>query len=110
MLDRLLETVEKTEGELEGDHFVLQALAQLSAEHPLVVARILNLIVRSVGVRRHQTIHVYLDEIKEALLQIYKSNKKDARLIADKIIEYLTKLGFEDLRHIPDLARSAKKI
>ncbi len=105
MLERLLETAEKTEGELDGDHCVFAALAALSEQYPLLCAKILKLVAFSESAKRSQLIRLYADATKSCLIDIYRSRKKDVILVADSIIDHLTKLGLEDMRNVPEFAR-----
>ena len=105
MLEHLLETAEKTEGELDGDHCVFAALVALSGQYPLLCSRILKLVSYSESAKRHQLMRLYADETKHCLIYIYRSRKKEAILIADSIVDHLTKLGLEDMRNVPELAK-----
>lgn len=99
MLSQLLKTVKITKGEIEGDHWVIKTLNKLSIEYPLLCIEILDLIIRNKDNRRH-TPAVYRKEIEAIISNVFKSENQQAKKICNKSIDYLTKMGFENLRHI----------
>ncbi len=99
MLENLIWTLEKTEGDVDGEFKVIQALAELADKHPLACAKVISLVTRS-RVREKVIFHTNEDEIGQALKKIYASKNKDALELADGIVDHLTKLGFERFRYI----------
>lgn len=99
MLERLIDTLGKTGGALEVDFEALSTLSALASDHPLLCARALSLIVLSKSADRLML--GYNDDLREALSRLYSTANADAIVIAEKVIDHLTKLGFETYRTIP---------
>jgi SOS-response transcriptional repressor LexA len=108
MLDRLIQTLEKTEGDVDGEFKVMQALAELADKYPLACAKVISLVTRS-RVREKVIFHTNEDEIGQALKKIYASKNKTAIELADGIVDHLTKLGLERFRYIKTPAEAEKK-
>jgi hypothetical protein len=98
-VNQLLKTAEKTQGTLEGDHWIGIALSKIAHRFPVQSAKILNLLVRSENTRGHFTF-VYENEITEILKSVFESKVPEAEKIGDMVVDYLTKMGFEKFRFI----------
>jgi hypothetical protein len=103
MLDRLIDTLEKTGGDIEADFHVLSVLLTLAVKHPQLCAKALSLIVRSNSADRLTL--GYNEDIPRILAAIYSTGDTEAVGLAEKIIDHLTKLGFESFREIPQTQR-----
>ena len=104
MLERLIETLEKTGGDIDPDFQVLCVLVSLARTHPRLCAQALSLIVRSRSADRVTLGH---DESLPGILDaIFSTGDAAAVGIAEKIIDHLTKLGFENFRIISTHERS----
>ncbi len=102
MLEKLLETLELTQGGIEGDHVVLKTLNELAEAHPLLVVKCLNLIVRSTT-NRDFTLQIYTPEIREALKKILTSKDSETIKLARKVVDHLLRLEFREYKNIEDL-------
>jgi|CZKX01.1.fsa_nt_gi hypothetical protein len=103
MLDRLIDTLEKTGGDIEADFHVLSVLLALAVRHPQLCAKALSLIVRSRSADRLTLGHD--ENIPRILTALYSTEDAAAIAIAENIIDHLTKLGFETFREIPQAHR-----
>lgn len=101
MLERLLRTVEKTKGDINGEYLVMDALNSLSEEHPLLCAKILKHIFASSS-RRDRYAFLHMGELRSALEKILKNIDEEAKKVAHDTVDYLLKLGFDDLRTLGD--------
>lgn len=104
MLEHLLETIEKTKGDLGGEFIVMDTLESLATEYPLLCAKITKIICTSNTSRNH-FIFMYMEKVRAILLKILQSKNQDAIKIADDTIDHLLKLGYEDSRNLNDLAK-----
>lgn len=102
MLERLYETLRITEGEIDGEHFVLKTLANLSEEYPAITSKCLDLIARCVS-NKDWTLQVYISEIKTVLKNANASGEEEAKEQSKKTIDFLLRLGFRELREIDDV-------
>jgi hypothetical protein len=102
MLERLIETLVKTGGDIEGFH-VLRELLALAVRQPQLCAQALALIVLSKSADRLTLGHD--EDIPRILAALYSTGDAGATNIAEKIIDHLTKLGFETFRTIPQTQR-----
>lgn len=100
-LESLLETVRITKGVLEGENWVIKTLSKLSKDYPLLCANILNIIIRPQDPQNY-FLSVYEEEIKNTLVNIFRVGNKSAKKIGDQIVDFLTKMGFENIRYIKD--------
>ncbi len=103
LLEHLLQTVEKTKGDINGEFFVMDTLKALAGEYPLLSAKILKFIFASSD-RRNGYAFLHMEELKDTLLKIIRSNDEEAKKVVHEIIDFLLKLGFEDLRTLIDTA------
>jgi len=103
MLARLIETLEKTKGDIAEDFHVLRGLLALTVEHPELCTQALLLIVRSRSADRLTLGHN--EDVPRILDAIYATGDAGAVSIAEKIIDHLTKLGFENFRTISQTQR-----
>ncbi len=99
MLKQLQLTVEKTKGELEGVHVVVKTLDELAADYPAQCVEILNRMIRFTDTR-YQMLYVYVERIENILKTAYASKNVSAIKQAEKAIDYLVRLGFEQMRQI----------
>jgi hypothetical protein len=106
MLERLLKTVEKTKGDINGEFIVMDTLKALAGEHPLQCGKILKQIYTSSN-RRDRYAFLHTGELKDALIEILHSTDEEAKKTANEIVDYLLKLGFEDLRTLVDSVKTA---
>ena len=98
MLERLIETLQKSEGAVEADTYVFDALSALAAAHPRLCGEALMLIVKS---RYTERLMLYSSAKVQHILATMHGHADDgSRDLAVRIIDHLTKLGFEDYRHI----------
>jgi hypothetical protein len=97
MLDMLLRTLEVTKGEVAGEHLVIKALNKLAPVHPLLVAKILMLIVKSTA-NKNYTLQVYREEVRDALRAVLDSRITEAKSIGQKILDYLLRLGLTEFK------------
>lgn len=102
MLERLLKTVEKTKGDIDGEFIVMNSLQELAGEHPLLCAKITKYIFASSN-RRDRYTFLHMSELHNTLVKILQSKNEEAIKISRETIDYLLKLGFEDFRNIADL-------
>ena len=98
MLDRLIETLGKSGGAIQADNYVLDALAKLSPAHPRLCGEALTLIVKSPYTERWML--GSSTQVQRVLTTIYGNVDAGIKDLAIKLIDYLTKLGFENYRHI----------
>jgi hypothetical protein len=98
MLERLIETLTKTEGALAADFYALEALAKLAPIYPELCARALSLIVKSRSTDRWTMAD--RKEISSILTTVHTNADPDINELAANIIDHLTKLGFESYRAI----------
>lgn len=105
MLERLIETLEKTGGDIEADFHVLSVLLTLAVKHPQLCAQALSLIVRSRSADRLTLGHD--ENIPRILASLYSTGDAEAIGLAENIIDHLTKLGFENYRTIPQVQRKS---
>jgi len=103
MLARLIETLEKTKGDIVDDFHVLRELVGLTVRHPELCAQALLLIVRSRSAD-HLTLG-HNEDIPRILDAIYSMGDASAIGIAEKTIDHLTKLGFENFRTLGQTQR-----
>ncbi len=108
MLGRLIETLEKTGGDIEADFHVLSVLLALSAKHPQLCAKALSLIVRASSADRLTLGHD--ENIPRILAALYSTGDAAAIGLAENIIDHLTKLGFETFRKIPQTERKSLEL
>jgi hypothetical protein len=104
MLEQLLKTVEKTKGDVNGEFIVMHSLDILAPEYPLLSAKILKLIFASTS-RRDRYVFLHVAELRSALIKILKTNNDEAKKVAHQTIDYLLKLGVEDMKNLEDLAK-----
>lgn len=103
MLEQLLKTVEKTKGDVNGEFIVMHSLDTLASEYPLLCAKILKLIFASTS-RRDRYVFLHVAELRSALIKILKTDTEEAKKVAHQTIDYLLKLGVEDMKNLEDLA------
>jgi hypothetical protein len=103
MLRRLIDTLEKTGGDIEADFHVLSVLLVLAVKHPQLSAQALFLIVRSKSADRLTLGHN--EDIPRILAALYSTHDADSIGIAENVIDHLTKLGFETYRTISQVQR-----
>jgi len=107
MLERLLKTVQKTKGDVDGEFVVMDSLVALSEKYPDLCAKITKEIFTS---RRHRDGYIFMHkgELRSVLENILKNGSKDAKKDVGDTIDYLLKLGYEDLRTIGDVSKNPK--
>jgi hypothetical protein len=98
MLQRLIETLVKTDGDIEVDFQVLSALLALTPRHPLLCAKALSFMVHSKSADRLMLGHN--EDLPRILAALYATNDAEAIRMAEKMIDHMTKLGFEAYRTI----------
>lgn len=103
MLERLLETLKGTKGEVEGHMIVLAALKDLARSYPLPSVEILDLMVKCRS-QKSYFLSAYSGEMKHILGEILRSEDAAGKKIALRLVDHMTKLGFEDFR---DLVRES---
>jgi hypothetical protein len=101
MLERLLKTVEKTKGDIDGEYLVMGTLDALSEEYPLLCVKIIKHIFASTS-RRDRYVFLHMGELRSVLTKVLKNGDDEAKKIVHETIDYLLKLGFEDLRTLGD--------
>jgi hypothetical protein len=101
LLKSLLQTVKITRGIIEGEHWVVKALSKLSREYPLLCAEILNIIIRTPDPQTY-LISAYKREIKNILTNVFGEGDRSAEEIGDQVVDFLTKMGLEELRYVKD--------
>ncbi|MEI6479603.1 MAG: hypothetical protein WCO21_02105 [bacterium] len=106
MLEHLLETVTKTKGDINGEFIVMDSLKMLASEYPLLCAKILKEIFTSSN-HKDRFVFLHVGELKDALGKILGSENDEAIKISNETIDYLLKLGFEELRTVADLVKTA---
>jgi hypothetical protein len=99
MLERLIETLQKTCGVIEAVFLVLPALSAVASKHPSLCARALSLIVKSRSADRLTLGHS--KDIEQILSILYSGADAEALSSAEGVIDHLTKMGFEHYRSIP---------
>jgi hypothetical protein len=102
MLERLLRTVEKTKGDVNGEFVVMGSLEILVSDHPLLCAKIAKHIFASSN-RRDRHTFLHMRELRTVLTKILQSANSEAVKIARGTVDYLLKLGFEDFRDLMNL-------
>jgi hypothetical protein len=100
LLDRLLKTLEKTGGAINGGVNVMAMLRDFSSEAPDLCVHALELLAKSRAVDRG-TLIVHEGDIKAILSRARACGDRDSAARAERIIDHLTKLGFETYRSIP---------
>ena len=98
MLERLIETLTKTDGAIAADFYALESLATLAPDHPALCARALLLIVKSRSTDRWMMAD--RKEITSILTTVHGNADQALRGLVANIIDHLTKLGFESYRRI----------
>lgn len=101
MLERLLRTVEKTKGDIDGEFVVMDSLEALSGTYPLLCAKILKHIFASSN-RRDRYAFLHIGDFRDVVTKIFASGDLEAIKIANETVDYLLKLGFEDSRTSSD--------
>jgi len=99
MLEKLVDTLQKTKGIIDGDFQVIETLCALADRHPLLCARALDLIIHS-STSRRSFLWGHTDDIHKALMGVCKAGETEAKRLGVKSVDYLTKLGFETYRSI----------
>jgi hypothetical protein len=97
MLERLSETLRKTDGAIAADMYVLGALSALAFSYPLLCGKALLLIVKSRYTDRWML--GSSKEIQSVLVTLYGNVAVEIKDLAASIVDHLTKLGFESYRH-----------
>ena len=103
VLQRLIDTLVKTDGDVAMDFQVLDALLVLAPRHPLLCAKALSLMVRSRSADRLMLGHN--EDIPRILEALYSTEDAEATSVAENVIDHLTKLGFETYRTISQAQR-----
>lgn len=98
-LERLIETLDKTNGVVEAAFRVIDALDAIAKDYPLPCIKALDLIIRC---RNNKGIffHAQNDKMRNILSNAYQSGNPDALKIADRLLDHVAKLGFEDFRFV----------
>jgi hypothetical protein len=104
LLERLLKTVEKTKGDINGEFIVMGTVNYLSEKYPLLCAKILKSVFTSSG-KRDRFVFLHVREFGEAATKIFKSGDEEAKKIVRSTIDFLLKIGFEELRTLEDQAK-----
>lgn len=99
MLERLLETLKRTNGSVEGHTIVLTALRDLAGSHPRLSVEILELMVKC-RTQKSYFLFAYSGEVKHILGEILRSENTTAQKLAHRLVDHMTKLGFEDFRQL----------
>ncbi len=107
MLEKLNQTLSATRGDIEADFHVIKALKTLAPDFPFLCAKALDRMIQPRKLRSY-TFQTDEEEFKSILYAIYASNDDAAKVIAEKIINHITKMGFETYRHIPHTASGIK--
>jgi hypothetical protein len=98
MLERLIEILQKSEGAIEADTYVLDALSALASEYPRLCGEALMLIVKSRYTERWML--GSSTQVQQILTTIYGNVDDGNKDLVVSLIDYLTKVGFENYRHI----------
>lgn len=98
MLRRLIDTLEKTGGDISADFQILNAFPALAIRQPQLCAKALSLVIRSRSSDRLTLGHN--EDIPRILNALYSTHDAVAIGIAENVIDHLTKLGFERYRTI----------
>lgn len=105
MLEHLLQTVVKTKGDINGEFIVMNSLKTLADEHPVLCAKILKQIF-TFSNHRDRFVFLHVGELRDALAKILARDNNEATKTANETIDYLLKLGFEELRTVADLVKT----
>lgn len=103
MLGRLVDTLNKSEGAIEADISVMNALSELAPKYPKLCAEVLTRIVKSRFTERWMLGSG--GKAQHILTDVYNSQSEETRKMALHLIDHLTKLGFEQYRQILDETR-----
>jgi hypothetical protein len=96
----LLPALEKTRGETENEAGAARLAARLSTDEPVSAARVLQLLVA--GDPWRSLPHVAGVELRQALGQLMNGADKDARAVAEDVINTLGAQGFLEYRNLLD--------
>jgi hypothetical protein len=102
MLNKLLETLKKTGGKLDGEFIVFASLDELSEQYSQLCADILELAVKGAD-RNSFVLQTQSNEITSILRKLRNSKDKDAQRTAAKVEDYLLRLGLHGYRSPDDL-------
>jgi hypothetical protein len=94
-IDKILKTLQATNGTIEADFEILEGLASLK-KYPLESITILKLIAE--GRQEHQGYSYKLEEYKTIIEFVKNSGDTQAVLIADDLIHFMGSKGFTDFR------------
>ena len=98
MLERLVETLHKTDGEIVADTLVLEALAALTSNYPRLCGLALLAIVKSRNARRWM---LGSDkDVRHILVTLCPKPASENWDLGLRIVDHLTKLGFEEYRDL----------
>lgn len=103
MLEHLLKTVEKTKGDINGEFIVMDTLEALAAVYPLLCAKISKHIFTS-SKRRDGYAFLHMGELRGVFVKILQSSNAEAIKVVNETIDFLLKIGHEDLRTLVDLS------
>jgi DNA-binding MarR family transcriptional regulator len=102
MLERLLKTVQKTKGDIDGEFIVMDSLVSLSAKYSSLCSKIVKEIFTS---KNHRDGYVFMhkSELRSVLENILKNEDEGAKKNVKEVIDFLLKLGYEDMRTLGDM-------
>jgi hypothetical protein len=106
LLKQLIATLKKTDGVIDADFKVIETLSTLAPSYPRLASEALFIMVKGQG-KTGFFLHGHRDEISRIIMAGYQSNNRDW---ADKIVDHLTKLGFEDYRNLVHESSSANSL
>jgi len=98
LLERVIETLQKTGGVIEADFLVLAALATMATQYASQCARAVSMIVKSRSADRLTLGHN--EDIETILSCLYVTDDPQTRALVEATVDHLTKLGFERYRHV----------
>jgi hypothetical protein len=105
LLEHLVDTLRKTGGSIDQDFSVLASLRTRSAEYPFLCTSALELLVKAKSADRFTLGHN--EDISVILACALASCEPKAVAQADRIIDYLLRLGFENYRCLQETRQRA---
>ena len=96
MLEMLVKTLEKTNGYIEADFRVIEALDKLSKNYPELVAKALLLCVKTRNYEHRSMLLLSNEKIKSIVAVLFQYENEEVSILVEEIIDNLLKLGEEE--------------
>lgn len=102
LLNSLIRTLELTSGVVAEEFTIIKMLEKLTPQYPFLCSQVLQMTIEPIRLGNDTAFYVgaHLDRIKNILLQIYRSKDGGAISQANKVIDHLMKLGYQEFRSL----------